>query len=68
MRVLRAIAATNGRHIPDNVALKIDDEGEDTLLSINFSTEIQLEQQKQEKQGETEGNRVQHTPVEKPAV
>jgi OCT family organic cation transporter-like MFS transporter 4/5 len=30
MRVLRAIAATNGRHIPDNVALKIDDEGEDT--------------------------------------
>uniref|UniRef100_A0ACD5UU37 Uncharacterized protein n=1 Tax=Avena sativa TaxID=4498 RepID=A0ACD5UU37_AVESA len=29
MRVLRAIAATNGRHIPDGVALKLDDEDED---------------------------------------
>ncbi|CAM0902465.1 unnamed protein product [Alopecurus aequalis] len=29
MRVLRDIAATNGRSIPDGVTLKLDDEGED---------------------------------------
>lgn len=29
MRVMRAIASTNGRHIPDDVTLKLDDEGDD---------------------------------------
>ncbi|VAH52430.1 unnamed protein product [Triticum turgidum subsp. durum] len=29
MRVLRDIAATNGRRIPDGVTLKLDDEGDD---------------------------------------
>lgn len=29
MRVVRAIASTNGRHVPDDVSLKLDDEGDE---------------------------------------
>ncbi|XP_051218818.1 organic cation/carnitine transporter 4-like [Lolium perenne] len=40
MRVLRAIAAANGRRIPDDVALKFDDEDEDTGDNAGRKVEV----------------------------
>uniref|UniRef100_A0ACD5UEL1 Uncharacterized protein n=1 Tax=Avena sativa TaxID=4498 RepID=A0ACD5UEL1_AVESA len=43
MRVLRAIAATNGRHVPDDVALKLDDEDDEDTGDDNAIKKVEVQ-------------------------